>query len=129
MLEPGGETDVGSPAGDDAGGSVRVVLVTGPDADTLLRIGHQVVEERLAACVNVWDGLRSVYRWEGRVHADDEAMAVIKSTGERLEGLERRVSELHPYDEPEFLALPVVRGAASYLDWVKGSVEPRPNER
>lgn len=127
-MESGGERGHGPAGGVGEGGTVRVLLVSGPDEQTLLGIGRRVVEERLAACINVWGGVRSVYRWEGRVHDDDEAMAILKSTAGRLEGLERRVRELHPYDEPEFLALPVVRGAASYLDWVRASVEPRPDD-
>lgn len=103
---------------------VRVVLVTGPDRKSLLRLGRRVVEEELAACVNVTEGVRSVYRWQGEVREDDEALALVKTTRGRLDELEARVVELHPYDEPEFLALSVNAGSRSYLDWVVSSVAP-----
>lgn len=108
-------------AGPDA---VRVVLVTGPDRETLLALGRNVVRAELAACVNLIDGVLSVYRWDAEVHEDDEALAVIKTTRERLDDLEARVRELHPYDEPEFVALPVETGSRSYLEWVASSVQP-----
>lgn len=101
---------------------VYVVLVTGPDREGLLELGRRTVEEGLAACVNVTDGVRSVYRWEGQVHEEDEALAIAKTTSGRLDALEARVRELHPYDEPEFVALPVERGSPSYLAWVAEAV-------
>lgn len=101
-----------------------VVLVTGPDREQLTEMGRRLVEEGEAACVNVTDGVRSVYRWQGEVQEDDEALALVKTTRARLKDLEALVQELHPYDEPEFLALPVRAGSASYLDWVADSVTP-----
>ena len=103
---------------------VVVVLVTGPDVDGLRDLGRRVVEERIAACVNVLGGVDSIYRWQGRVEEDAEALAVLKTTRERADELQRRVIALHPYDEPEFLVLPVRGGAASYLAWVASSVSP-----
>lgn len=102
---------------------VRVVLVTGPDGESLAGLGRRLVEERVAACVNVLDGVRSIYRWEGRVESEDEALALIKTTTARLEELERRILTLHPYDEPEVVALEVTGGSESYLEWVATSVE------
>lgn len=104
--------------------AVRVVLVTGPDRGKMMDLGRDVVEAGLAACVNLIDGVRSVYRWDGRVHEEDEALAVIKTTRGRLDELEARVRELHPYDEPEFVALEVEAGSLSYLEWVAESVQP-----
>lgn len=101
-----------------------VVLVTGPDPGTLEELGRSLVEERLAACANLIDGVRSVYRWDGRVEEDDEALALIKTTRGRVDELEARVRELHPYDEPEVVALPVEAGSRSYLEWVASSVQP-----
>lgn len=99
---------------------VVVVLVTGPDAESLAHLGRTVVEERLAACVNLLNGIRSVYRWEGTIEDEGEALAIFKTTAERLDALERRVAELHPYDVPEVIALPVVGGSSAYLSWVAG---------
>jgi periplasmic divalent cation tolerance protein len=101
---------------------VCVVLVTGPDREALTALGRRLVEERLAACVNVLGDVRSIYRWEGAVEEAAEALALLKTTGTRLEALTARVRELHPYEEPEVVALPVVGGSASYLAWVAAGV-------
>lgn len=102
--------------------SVRVVLVTGPNRETLAELGRTVVRERLAACVNVLDGVVSVYRWEGEVREASEAMAVLKTSAGRVDPLRERILELHPYDTPEFLALEVEGGAPEYLRWIEESV-------
>jgi len=100
---------------------VRVVLVTAPagEADGL---GRALVAERLAACVNVVPGVRSIYRWQGEVKIDDEALLVIKTTEARLAGLTERVKALHSYELPEVLALPAVGGSEAYLGWLAGEV-------
>lgn len=101
---------------------IRVVLVTAPDADTAARLARALVEERLAACGNLVPGVRSIYRWEGAVHDEPEVLLVLKTTTERLDALRARVVELHPYQVPEVLALPVDAGLGSYVDWVRGQV-------
>lgn len=101
---------------------VVVVLVTGPDATSLETLAGTIVGEGLAACVNLIPRIRSVYRWDGEVHHDDEALAVVKTTRPAIDALRDRVSELHPYDLPEFLVLPVETGSDAYLGWVEGSV-------
>ena len=101
-----------------------VVLVTGPDYETTRAMAHYLVQERLAACVNVLEGVTSVYRWQDSVEETREALAIMKTTTERLSTLKTRVIELHPYDVPEFLVLPVSEGAKPYLDWVVDSVRP-----
>ncbi len=103
-------------------GRVVVVLTTGPDRETLMEIGRKVVEDRLAACVNILDGVLSVYRWEGRIEEEPEAMAILKTSEARLNELEAVVRSLHPYSEPEFLVLPVSSGSTGYLAWVMDSV-------
>jgi len=105
---------------------VRVVLVSGPDIETLAALARTLVEERLIACANLVDGVRSIFRWQGAVEDEREALAILKTTADRLEALSARVAELHPYEVPELLALPVVEGAEAYLEWVAGSVEPPP---
>lgn len=109
-------------AGGRRAGPVHLVLVTGPDRDVLLELGRSVVNERLAACVNVLADVGSVYRWEDDVQEADEGLAIMKTTEERLDALRRRVVELHPYDEPEFVAVEVDRGSPSYLSWVADAV-------
>ena len=100
-----------------AGAGVQVVFVTAPEeaAGPLARV---LVDERLAACVNIVPAVRSVYRWEGRLEEDSEVLLVAKTNAERVAALSERVRELHPYDLPETLALPVVGGSPAYLGWV-----------
>lgn len=103
---------------------VRVVLVTAPDADVAAQLARAVVGERLAACVNVVPGIRSIYRWEGEVQDDAEVLLLVKTTEERMQTLCERVSALHPYDVPEVLALPAAGGSGAYLDWVAQESRP-----
>lgn len=98
-----------------------VVLVTAPETGAQ-DLGRVLVDERLAACVNVVPGVTSIYRWEGRRAESKESLLVIKTRPERYAALERRVLELHPYSVPEVLALPVATGASAYLQWVQESV-------
>lgn len=95
-----------------------VVLVTTPTAEKAAEIARAVVGARLAACGNVVPTLRSIYRWQGQVHDDAEALLVLKTSRARFEALRDRVVALHPYDVPEVIALPVEAGSAAYLAWI-----------
>lgn len=97
---------------------VQVALSTAPDADTGARLARVLVEERLAACVNVVSGVRSIYRWHGEIEEDLEVLLVIKTRAEHITALAERLRTLHPYELPELLALPVSAGLAPYLAWV-----------
>jgi periplasmic divalent cation tolerance protein len=97
---------------------VDAVLVTAPVAEAE-GLARALVDEGLAACVNLIPGIRSFYRWEGQVQDDDEVLLVIKTGSVRREALAERVRELHSYDLPEVLALPAVGGSRRYLDWVR----------
>ena len=99
--------------------AIVVVLVTGPDEETLLGIGRRLVAERLAACCNVLGGVASVYRWKGEIEQEGEALAIIKTTRDRYPALERALRDLHPYEVPEIIAVPVDRGLHDYLEWVR----------
>ena len=94
------------------------MLVTAPDEETGRRIARALVEERLAACVNVLPGVRSIYRWKGAVEEASEVMLVAKTRAERAGLLAARVRALHPYELPEVVALPVTDGSRAYLRWV-----------
>lgn len=98
-----------------------VVLTTLPiDADGEA-FGRTLVEERLAACVNLLPPMDSVYRWEGRVERETERQVVIKTSRDRAVALWDRVRELHPYEVPEFIVLPISDGNDAYLRWVGAS--------
>ena len=101
---------------------VRTILLTAPDAETAERLGRVLVEERLAACANVVPGVVSVFRWEGAVQREAEALVIVKTVAARVEEVRARVVELHPYDVPEVLVLPVLGGHAPYLAWVAEEV-------
>jgi len=94
------------------------LLSTAPDADEAARIARTLVEERLAACVNIVPGVRSIYAWEGKVHDEGELLLLIKTTVERRDAVVARIQEVHPYSCPEAVVLPVVGGSRPYLEWV-----------
>jgi periplasmic divalent cation tolerance protein len=103
---------------------VRIVLTTiGSEADAIA-IAKTLVDEKLAACVNVLPQMISIYRWKGSVEQDTEHQIVIKTTADRLVSLEARVRQLHPYELPEFLVIDPAAGAPAYLAWVRESVAP-----
>ena len=98
-----------------------VCLVTSPP-DQARAIADALVERELAACVNIVALVHSVYRWQGAVEHDDEALLVVKSTRDAVAALTDAVAELHPYENFELVALDVGAGAPAYLDWIAGSV-------
>lgn len=98
-----------------------VVLTTLPLTEDAADFGRTLVLERLAACVTVLAEVQAVYRWEGEVCEDRERQLIIKTTRDRLEALEQRVRALHPYQVPEFLAVPVTYGSGAYLAWLRDS--------
>ena len=102
----------------------RFVYMTAPDREEARRIGRALVEERLAACVNVLDGMNSLYWWEGAVQDDSEAVLIAKTRADLLESLTERVKALHPYSCPCVVALPIVAGNPAYLDWLAGETRP-----
>ena len=106
---------------------LRVVLMTAPDRETGERIGETVVRERLAACANVVPAMTSFFWWDGSVQRADEALVMLKTPVDRVDDLMERARELHPYDVPELIALPVDAGLAAYVDWVER--ETRVGER
>jgi periplasmic divalent cation tolerance protein len=98
---------------------LRVVLLTAPDPELAESLARALVEEGLAACVNVLPGVRSFYRWEGRFETAGELLLLVKTRADRAAKLAARVRELHPYELPEVLELPVAGGSPAYLEWVR----------
>jgi len=101
----------------------RQVTTTLPDRDAANRIGRRLVEERLAACAQVVGPVASVYWWQGEVETAGEWYCHLKTTAERVEPLMARLRELHPYETPEIVALPITEGDPSYLRWIAASVD------
>jgi periplasmic divalent cation tolerance protein len=95
-----------------------VLLCTCPNMDVAREIAATLVEDGAAACVNIVPGLTSVYRWQGETHEDAELMLVVKTTGAAYRRVEETIQRLHPYELPEIIAVPVVKGLSDYLHWM-----------
>ena len=95
-----------------------IVLTTLPADFESRTFGRTLVDERLAACVNLLPPMESVYRWEGQVEHDTERQVIIKTSRERVAALWERIRELHPYETPEFVVLAIQDGSDAYLRWI-----------
>jgi periplasmic divalent cation tolerance protein len=95
-----------------------MVLTNLPDLEAARRLARSVVEQKLAACVNIWPGVQSVYRWQGAVEEATEWALSIKTTPDRYAELELAIKRQHPYAVPEIIALPIVAGSREYLNWI-----------
>jgi periplasmic divalent cation tolerance protein len=99
-----------------------LVYVTAADSEEAARLGRTLVGERLAACANIVAGARSIYRWEGALAEETEALLILKTTEERLPALTERIKALHGYTLPCIVALPIAGGNPAYLDWIANEV-------
>jgi periplasmic divalent cation tolerance protein len=100
-----------------------VVLVTCGSEEQAANIANSLIEERLAACVNIISPIRSIYRWEGKIWDEKEWMLIMKTQKKKFEDLEKKVKSLHSYSVPEIIALPIVEGSPSYLKWLEEMME------
>ena len=106
----------------------RIVLSTTGSDEEAHKIASHLVEHQLAACVNIVPQIQSVYRWEGKVESSHEWLLLIKTTAEKFDDVRDAIRELHSYDLPECVAIPIEEGSAEYLAWIGESVaaEPKP---
>lgn len=109
-----------------AGPEVVVLYVTAPDGATAEVLARELVDARLAACVNVVPGIRSHYRWKGQVCVDEEVLLLCKTRRELVEAATARVLALHSYELPCVTAVPVVGGSPAFLSWVDAQTRPDP---
>lgn len=100
-----------------------VVVTTVGTEEQAYQIARELVARRQAACVNVLPGMRSVYRWKGKICKDGELLLVIKTLAEEFEGVSATIRELHSYELPEVLSFPVAQGEANFLEWIRSSVD------
>lgn len=96
-----------------------IVLITASKEDEAVRIAQELVDSRLAACVNMVKGMRSIYRWKGKREDEEEVLMVVKTRHDLFDGLKKRVKELHSYSVPEIIVLPVMEGSEEYLKWLR----------
>lgn len=96
-----------------------IVLVTIGSEEEAVTISRALVEEQLVACANIVPKIRSVFRWEGKVEEETESLIIMKSQESRMEEICRKVKELHSYDVPEVISLPIISGLPDYLGWVR----------
>lgn len=102
--------------------TILLCYCTCPDGASAQALAEALVGESLAACVNRLPGVQSTYRWQGELVTDAEELLLIKTTAARFEALRARLLQLHPYDVPELVAVPVERGHPAYLEWVRDGV-------
>ena len=103
---------------------VLFVYATASDAAEAERIGEAVVDERLAACANVIDGMRSIFRWQGSVQKGREAILILKTREDLFDELRQRIAELHSYELPCIVAMPIAAGHEPFLDWIASETGP-----
>lgn len=94
------------------------IYATFPDAATARAIGRDLVTDGVAACVNIWPSMRSIYRWNGQVEEADEVVVIMKTQQARVEQLFAEIEQRHPYDTPAIVVLPIAQGSKAYLDWI-----------
>jgi periplasmic divalent cation tolerance protein len=104
--------------------SARIVLTTTASPEEAARLGHALVEERLAACATLIPGVQSIFRWKDEIESSVETLLLLKTGVGQVAALEARLHELHSYQTPEFLVLPVDAGSQSYLNWLQASLLP-----
>jgi periplasmic divalent cation tolerance protein len=115
-------------SGDKAAMMEIVILSTVDSMETASKIARALVEGKEAACVNIVPGIRSIYRWEGKVCDDSELLLIIKTTEARFEAVRRRIRALHPYQLPESIAIPIIAGDQEYLAWLSSNVAGMPSD-
>ena len=103
--------------------SYRLVISTCPNMESAESLANTLVREKLAACVNILPGARSIYEWQGKVEREDECVLLIKSRSDRIETLSSRLLEEHPYELPEVIAVPIEAGLPPYLAWIDAQLD------
>lgn len=95
-----------------------VVFITTGSTDEAKKIGRLLVEECLAACCTIIQPVESIFKWKGAIHVEQETLVICKTRAELFNALERRVKQLHSYEVPEIISIPITQGSKSYLDWI-----------
>jgi periplasmic divalent cation tolerance protein len=101
-----------------------LIVCTCPDAESARRIAGELVESRLAACVNLLPGVTSIYRWQDKMEEKNEHLLLIKSHQQLFHSIQDAINELHPYETPEVLSIKIDNGLPAYLSWLEDSLDP-----
>jgi periplasmic divalent cation tolerance protein len=104
--------------------SYLIVFMTAPNREEAVKIVRNLLEEKLIACGNILDPVHSIFWWKGKIEEEKEVLVLMKSQENLFKKLSKRVTELHSYDVPEILAIPIVEGSQAYLDWMRACLEP-----
>jgi len=102
--------------------SVKLIYVTAPSRPEAEKIAEAVVTEKLAACANISDGVTSIFEWEGKLCHENEAVLILKTTEEQVEALTKRIKQLHSYDCPCIVTLPIESGNPDFLNWISEAI-------
>ena len=108
--------------------NLLMVYCTCPDREAALDMANSIIDEKLAACVNIVPGLTSIYRWQGQRQQGSEELLLIKTTAGVYSALEKHITNKHPYELPEIIAVPIKAGLPAYLDWVRESCTVSPHK-
>jgi len=100
-----------------------IVLNTCPDKDTATSVASALIQQHLAACVNILPGLTSIFHWQGQIESGEEVLLLIKTTKEAYEAVQATICDIHPYELPEIIAVPINAGLPAYLAWIGTNVE------
>lgn len=103
----------------------HIAVTTCPTLEIATQLANEVVEQQLAACVNIIPSIKSVYKWKDKIEHDDESLLIIKTVKQQLASLEKLILRLHPYETPEFISMPIESGSKAYLDWITSSMESK----
>ncbi len=102
-----------------------IVYITASNIGEARDLVEAIVKERLAACANVVESVESTYWWQGKIERDDESLIILKTKESKLDELIKRVKELHSYENPEIIAVPILKGSSDYLAWIDAEVNPK----
>ena len=102
---------------------MAIVYITTSNEEEALKIGNQIVKERLAACSNIISNMKSIYWWEGNLENDEEAILILKTVEEKVDEIIAKVKDIHSYDNPCIIAIPVIKASNSYLNWLKDEIK------
>lgn len=102
-----------------------LVYITAANIDETEALAEVLVKERLAACANVVGRVKSIYWWKGVLERDEESMIILKTREDRLDDLIKRVKQLHSYENPEIVAVPILKGSSEYLNWIDDELNPK----